>query len=260
MRQDPAAQEFAGLDDFFGPRGSRYAAVSRRAFLARLAALGLAGPAAATVITACGRNDAAVFARGVTGSSPGDTSQIATSPSAADPTARAGATSSTRVLATSTTPTSSNTANSVRGTLAIRFTYAVVGGGSRFNNPYVAVWIEDNDQHLVATVALWYLQGQKGSRWLPELRRWYQASSATRAQTVSGPTRAPGTYSVTWDGTTADGSGVAQGAYAVCIEAAREHGPYSLIRQSVTIGNQSFKTDLPSNGELTDASIEFTAR
>lgn len=148
----------------------------------------------------------------------------------------------------------------MHGELVTRFTYAVRSGGGRVNNPYVAVWVEDAAGKLVDTIALWYLQSQKGNRWLPELRRWYPASASTRSQVVSSATRAPGSYSVTWDCTDAQGAAVAAGPYSLCIEAAREHGPYSLIRQSITLGTQPFTVDLPANGELSDASATFTPR
>jgi hypothetical protein len=118
----------------------------------------------------------------------------------------------------------------------------------------------DADRALVDTIALWYLQSQKGNRWLPELRRWYPASAATRSSVVSAATRAPGSYRVAWDATDADGQAVTVGDYALCIEAAREHGPYSLIRQTMQLGHESFRVDLTSNGELRDATATFSAR
>jgi len=133
-------------------------------------------------------------------------------------------------------------------------------GGVR--NPFVAVWIEDSAGHLLKPVSLWYLSRE--SRYLQDLTRWSTASSSTTAagtkasiDTVSGATRAAGTYSVVWDGTDIAGTRVAQGQYFVCIEAAREHGPYELVRQAITIGAQPFKSTLAANGELTAADVDF---
>lgn len=228
--------------------------MSRRAFLARAASLG----AGAAALAACGRDDAAVFAQAGTSTTarpPGSstTSSRPSSTSSAPPSSA----SSTTSTAPATTATSGD---AVHGELVTRFTYAVRSGGGRVNNPYVAVWVEDAAGTLVDTIALWYLQNQKGNRWLPELRRWYPASASTRSQVVSSATRAPGSYSVTWDCTDVQGQAVPAGAYVLCIEAAREHGPYSLIRQPVTLGAEPFTVDLPANGELRDASATFTPR
>lgn len=124
------------------------------------------------------------------------------------------------------------------------------------NNPYVAVWIEDSSGALVQTLGLWYLQGTKGKKWLNELRRWYSVDGSGTDTTTSA-TRTPGDYAVVWEPA---GSGSAPGgSYFVCIEAAREHGPYSLIRQQFTLSDAPFTTALPSQGELTNASIAHPA-
>lgn len=228
--------------------------MSRRAFLARAAGVG----ALAVGAVACGRNDAGVFAQGGSASTAAAPSSTATTDR---PATSASTVSPSSAPATSSSTTSTAPAGSaVRGELVTRFTYAAASGRGRINNPYVAVWVEDAAGELVDTIALWYLQGQKGSRWLPELTQWYEASAATRADTVSSATRAPGAYTVSWDGTDTDGEAVAAGSYHLCIEAAREHGPHSLIRQAIDLGAEPFSVDLPANAELRDASATFTPR
>jgi hypothetical protein len=230
----------------FGPPGSRFAHVSRRAFLARSAAF---GAAAAAGLASCGHNDADVFAR--------DPSAAPTTGPAPTPTstARAPGTSSTTVATTSSAPatTSPSPSTAASGDVAVRFTYKPASSGGRVNNPYVAVWIEDSAGELVETLGLWYLQGAKGQRWLNELRRWYSVDGSTTDTTTSA-TRTPGDYALVWER-----SGATSGEYFVCIEAAREHGPYSLIRQQFTLGDAPFTTALPSQGELTNASIAHPA-
>jgi hypothetical protein len=44
----------------------------------------------------------------------------------------------------------------------------------------------------------------------------------------------------------------------VCIEAAREHGPYELIRESITLGTRPMQKSLADKGELTAASVAFS--
>ena len=109
--------------------------------------------------------------------------------------------------------------------LVVDFTYTAEGtSGGGVKNPYVAVWVEDRAGELVATIALWFLQSEKGPKWLSDLRRWatVDGSDAT-IDAISSATRRPGEYSVLWDGTDTDGNLVAQGDYYIAIESSREH-------------------------------------
>ena len=271
MREDHDGT--ADLDEAFGPPGSRYAAVSRRAFLARSAqATGIG--AAAVVLAACGHNDAEVFARGPAASAapasstPGTTSRATTAPptsgattSPQQPTtSRPASTQPTSTQPASTQPSTTAAPSTVSGDMGVRFTYKPAASGGRVNNPYVAVWVEDSSGALVDTLGIWYQQNSKGVRYLNELRRWASVDGSSETlDTVSSPTRAPGDYALVWKLTDAEGQRVAPGSYFICIEAAREHGPYSLIRQPFTLGSETFKTDLPAQGELSNASIAHPA-
>ncbi len=137
-------------------------------------------------------------------------------------------------------------------------------GGGPARNPYIAVWIEDGAEQMVQTVGLWIEQG-KGQRYWNELTRWYredskrvQAGGKATAQTITGATRTPGDFTLAWNGTAYDGSRAGQGTYYVCIEAAREHGPYELIREALTLGTTKLDQQLTPNGELTAASVAYT--
>lgn len=242
---------------------SRYEAVSRRAFLTRSLAIG-----AVVLIPglACGgNNDSEALAAGATTSSAAAPTSAAAGPSStATPTTTTPTTTTpttaTPTTATPTTATPPATAalasDTVAAPMSIQFSFTASGGG-RVRNPYVAVWLEDASGAMVRTVALWFENG-KGTRWLPDLRRWYQSAGTTMDQTIAGvssATRAPGSYSVVWDGTTDSGAPVPAGSYFICIEAAREHGPYELIREAITLGSGPISMSLPDNGELTGASI-----
>jgi hypothetical protein len=240
-----------------GPPGSRYAAVTRRAFLARSAGFGVA---AAFGLAACGHNDADVFARGAANDTPGAGSSAPKATTTT--TARASTTPTTRgsssTPTTSAPPTTSAGSASKLGDLAVHFTYAASGGRGRVNNPYVAVWIEDTSGTLVDTLGLWYLQNQKGRRYLNELRRW-SSVDGDPVDTISSATRTPGDYALLWKLVDSDGKSVGAGDYVICIEAAREHGPYSLIQQTFTLGSAPFTSDLASQGELSRATITYPA-
>lgn len=263
-------------------RSSRYEAVSRRAFVKGSFAAGLL---ALVPGLACGNNDAEILATGAdsagssatsaagraaSSSSAAPTTGVAAppptaaattqAPTTAAPTTAAPTTAAPTTAATAAPPSSAPAAlrNGFPsgGQLVVNFTFAAAAGG-RVRNPYVAVWIEDATEALVQTVALW-VQAGKGERWVPDLKRWYSSAGTSAADvvaTTSSATRTPGAYSVAWDGSSADGSAVAAGTYFVCIEAAREHGPYELIRSPITIGNGGFELPLSDNGELTDASV-----
>jgi FAD:protein FMN transferase len=124
----------------------------------------------------------------------------------------------------------------------------------------VAVWIEDKDRFPVRTVALWF----RKPRWLPEMRAWYRddrtrarAEGTEIAASVSSATRPPGRYTLKWDGKDNRGRLVTPGRYTVCIEAAREHGTYQIIRQEMDFAGAPRQVQLPGNVEIASASLDY---
>jgi hypothetical protein len=116
----------------------------------------------------------------------------------------------------------------------------------------------------VRTLVLW-LQS-RGSRWHPDLKRWYRDDQARRLlddtnliDSISRPTRAPGKYNVVWDGKDDAGQSVKPGSYTILIEAAREHGTYQLIRQEVTLGDKPIEKTLTGNIEIKSAKLIYGA-
>jgi FAD:protein FMN transferase len=139
------------------------------------------------------------------------------------------------------------------------------GGGRRYRRPYVAVWVEDKNGACVRNLALWISFGGAGPfQWLPDLKRWYRSDQARRltdktdmVQTISQSTRAPGKYSLIWDGKDDHGKLVENGEYTIFIDAAREHGTYQNIRKQVTLAQKPFAEELKGNVEIKSASIEY---
>ena len=138
------------------------------------------------------------------------------------------------------------------------------GNSRRYRRPYVAVWIEDKGGLPTRTLELWLQKRKPGPRWYPDLKRWYREDQVRQKtdksdliDTVSRATRPPGKYTVTWDGKDDRGQPVGPGIYTVCIEAAREHGTYQLIRKEVTITDKTFVENLKGNAEIKSASIEY---
>ena len=133
---------------------------------------------------------------------------------------------------------------------------------NRANWPYIAVWIEDAARVPVRTLAVWYRSRE--SRYLQDLSAWYRTArtngigEGTDAfAAVSSATRAPGRYTLTWDGKDSAGKLVNAGAYTVNIEAAREHGTYQIIRQSLELSGVAKQMTLPGNIEIASASLDY---
>ena len=115
--------------------------------------------------------------------------------------------------------------------------------GSMIYRPYVAVWIEDAQGNNVATVSVW----RKEPDWLKDMRRWWRKAGRYdqgELDAVTSATRRPGIHTVVWNATDQQGNPVPPGTYAVNIEAAREHGSRSLVRQEIQLGTeQTFTTE-----------------
>ena len=133
----------------------------------------------------------------------------------------------------------------------------------RYRRPYVAVWIEDENKYPVRTVALWF---QK-PKWLEELRTWYRddrlrnlTEGTDLSATVSSATRAPGAYTLKWDGKDNEGKLVKPGKYTVCVEAAREHGGYGLSRYVMDFNGTPQQTTLPPQPEIGSVQLDYAKR
>jgi hypothetical protein len=150
--------------------------------------------------------------------------------------------------------------------LAVNLEIAQPQGG-RARRPYVAVWIESPAGEPISTLSLWVQNSGRGPRWISELRRWYRGERAAQesgsrslVSTMSSPTRTAGAYTVLWNGRNDAGQPVDQGEYHVCIEAAREHGTYQLIRHPYTFASRAFRAELDGNAEISRASVDFRER
>lgn len=218
----------------------RYLQAINRAHLAALATAG-----ALVVLPACGGGDKAAFssstAAGTETTISADT--VASVAETTIPVTTLASESTAAVVQGPTVPASTQ--------MTVNFTYTAEDGGGMVRNPYIAVWVEDKQGNLVQTISVWFLQSQKGERYLQHLRSWYTiATEASAEVTTSGATRPAGTYSVVWDGKGMDGNLVAQGEYVLLIEAAREHGPYSVSSTTLTLSDKGVEVALPDDTEL----------
>jgi len=115
--------------------------------------------------------------------------------------------------------------------------------GSMKYRPYVAVWVEDDQGKVLKTLSVW----RKEADWLKDMRRWWRKTGRYdqgELDSVTGATRRPGKHLVKWDGTNQQGEAVPVGQYILNVEAAREHGSRSWVRQVITLGegNQVYTT------------------
>jgi hypothetical protein len=146
--------------------------------------------------------------------------------------------------------------------LAVAFS-VVDPGGFRSQRPYVAVWLEDPAGNEVRTLSVWARTDGRGQRYLEHLTRWVGTVGArqdTLLSTSSSPTRNPGSYTLLWDGRNDKGTPVSSGDYFLCIESAREHGPYALIREKVTVSGAASTRKLAGNSEIGDVSASYRKR
>ncbi|MBA60885.1 MAG: membrane-associated lipoprotein, partial [Planctomycetaceae bacterium] len=136
----------------------------------------------------------------------------------------------------------------------------------RYRRPYVAIWLEDGDGFPVKTALLWLQVEQPGPRWHRDLTRWYRndrarklVESADLIKTVAGATRGPGKYETRFDGNDNSGKPLASGRYTLCIEVAREHGTYQIIRKSIMLGPKAIPlTKISGNVEVGGISYQYT--
>lgn len=129
----------------------------------------------------------------------------------------------------------------------------------RSRRPFVAVWIEDSNKETVRTIALWFNK----PRWLPDLKEWFRKNKdryqngAQDVYSISSATRAPGSYTLKWDGKNENGDYVKADTYTVYIEVVREHGGYELLKQVIDCKKKPQQFTLKGTEELNSATVEY---
>lgn len=115
---------------------------------------------------------------------------------------------------------------------------------AEYHRPYVAVWLEREDQSVAANLAVWYQQKEgkgeggkvePGTKWLADLRQWWRRAGRTATlpiDGISGATRPAGLHKLEFDDK-AKASPLANlpaGSYKLVVEAAREVGGREVVR------------------------------
>ena len=118
-----------------------------------------------------------------------------------------------------------------------------------YHRPYVAVWIENEQQQPVRLVEAWLEKPD----WIKDLRRFWRKLGRSEPQLVdakTGATKGPGSYKVRWDGKDEQGKAVAAGNYVLFVEAAREQGGRNLAKQAFTWDGSSVQIEIKASKEL----------
>ena len=141
----------------------------------------------------------------------------------------------------------------------VTFTLTIANvSAKKYRKPYIAVWIEDAAGKPVRTITVW----GNNPRWLATLPQWWKIGKDDDAlvKAVTCATRAPGKYSVVWDGKDDNGNLLAQGAYTVQVEVHREHG--KLVRQTgkIQCGAEPAQVTLENNAETGDTLVEYAKK
>ena len=107
---------------------------------------------------------------------------------------------------------------------------------AEYHRPYVAVWVENQDQSAAAQLAVWYQTDSKkedGTQWLKDLRQWWRRGGRELnmpVDGVTGATRPAGEHVLSFKSIDKQLAQLAPGKYNVVVEAVREVGGRELLR------------------------------
>lgn len=107
---------------------------------------------------------------------------------------------------------------------------------AEYHRPYIAIWIENEDQSIAKHLAVWYQTDpnkEDGTQWLKDLRQWWRRGG--REQTmpidgVTGATRPVGEHTLKLAGNSKQLQGLKDGKYNLVVEASREVGGREVLR------------------------------
>lgn len=123
-----------------------------------------------------------------------------------------------------------------------------------YRQPYLALWIEQEDGSAVRQL---HVLGDR-SRWLGELPCWwrhYGRNDPAGELGIARPTRAPGHYTVAWDGRDDRGHALPAGRYVLRVEAAREHGGHEDLAVPFLLGERTLDLHAHGKTEIGDIAL-----
>ena len=106
---------------------------------------------------------------------------------------------------------------------------------AEYHRPYVAIWIQDGTNKVVANLSVWYdvdLKDDEGEKWLKDIRQWWRRGGNKLdmpADGISSPTKPPGVNKVTFSSDKGALATLPPGEYKLIVEASREVGGKELV-------------------------------
>jgi thiamine biosynthesis lipoprotein ApbE len=136
--------------------------------------------------------------------------------------------------------------------VSITLTLPTIADAKRYRRPYVAVWVENADGKAVRTITVW----GNNPRYTKDLSTWWKFAKDDKdlVKAVTRATRAPGKYTLVWDGKDDAGKALPQGKYAIQVEVHREHGKHLHQSGKIECGTDPAMVTLEKNAE-TDATV-----
>lgn len=138
--------------------------------------------------------------------------------------------------------------------MAIGYEIPKVAVGN-YRSPYVAVWITDENKQLVRVITLL----GDNAKWIPDNYVFWRryGRKAPGVDSMARPTRAPGRYSLVWDGRDQAGRPVAQGRYTIHVEAVREHGGHSYLSTDLDLRAAPVTGSIAGKDELGGVTLRY---
>lgn len=107
---------------------------------------------------------------------------------------------------------------------------------AEYHRPYIAVWVENQDQSTATHLAVWYQTDPKkedGTQWLKDLRQWWRRGGRELKMPVdgvTGATRPAGVHTLSFQSADPQLAKLVPGKYNLVVEATREVGGRELLR------------------------------
>jgi thiamine biosynthesis lipoprotein len=127
--------------------------------------------------------------------------------------------------------------------------------GGRAKRPYIAVWIEDSAGKPIRTITVW----GSNQKYLRDLPNWWKFARADNqlVRSVTRATRAPGQYTIAWDGLDDKGKAAPAGTYKIFMEVHREHGNHATESATLVCGQERQTGKIKATAETDEATITF---
>jgi FAD:protein FMN transferase len=139
--------------------------------------------------------------------------------------------------------------------VSMSLTLPTFNDGGKYRRPYVAVWVENADGKPIRTITVW----GNNPRYTKDLSTWWKFAKDDQnlVKAVTRATRAPGKYTLTWDGKDDAGKPVSQGSYTIKVEVHREHAKHVHQSGKIECGAEPATLMLEKNAETDATKVDY---